>query len=122
MVDAGTEVAEAQLIDSHHLLLKSTKSIVSWWEKESEGEWHKQYDVRLEEGDCYCADLKHLIIVRKKVRIELYSHKVEPIDSKLPATDIDCLERMRLTHAHLSNSKKCSSFAPDERPTSLLLS
>ena len=73
------------------MLLKSTKNILSWWAKEDLGEWQKQYDVRLEEGDCYCADLKNLIIVRRKARLELYTHKIDPIDRNLPATDIDCL-------------------------------
>ena len=45
-----------------------------WDESESKDEFSKLYEIKLEDGDCYAADQRQIVMFRKTAFIEVYAH------------------------------------------------
>ena len=106
LLQISGEVSEATMVDSHHMLLRSAKGILTYYARGFEDDpndrdFQKQYEVRLEEGDCYWADLTHLVVFRKRAVIEVYAHTPQEIDPRLPSSELECYEELKAVHPHL---------------------
>jgi hypothetical protein len=72
------ELADADLIDQRHLLVRSTRNGLHLFKRDGDDgegkEFAKLYEVKLEEGDLYQADNRQIVVFRKRGKIELYLH------------------------------------------------
>lgn len=77
------------MIDEKHLLTKSSKNVLGfyergWDEDENSKEFQKRYEIKLDEGDKYVATLKNILVFKKNAVIEVYSHTPSQIAGDLP--------------------------------------
>jgi len=108
------EVVEAHLVDYRHLFIRSAKNnlILFRYElkEENRGEFVKQYEVKLEEGDLYHLDNNKIVMFRRKALMEVYKHDPDSVPEQITEEEKQCYHELINTHPHLSRKVKCTSF------------
>jgi hypothetical protein len=79
------------------------------------------YEIRLEDGDHYVANLENILVFKRNAQMEVYSHVPMEIPADWPEAERECYLSLQSSHRHLVNRIKCGSFLGDEWPTRVLL-
>ena len=103
------------MVHEKHMLVRSNKNVLviykrGWDEDANSKEFAKLYEIKLEDGDHYLANLENLLVFKRNGQIELYSHVPIEINPDWPEGERECYLSLQNSHKHLINRIKCGSF------------